>query len=80
MAGTWAKILDLSQSREALVGLEARQGRISLGTPITRLIRVPENDFRVVGSASKRRTYLMLLDLRRSITEGGDGRLLATRP
>lgn len=66
--------------REALSALEARKERISLGTPIMRLIPVLERVWRVAGSASKRRTYLMPLDLRRSLTEEGGGRLLATRP
>lgn len=58
----------------------AREGRISLGTPMMRLIPVPENDFRVNGTGLKTRTFEMPLDVRRLMTSDGRGRLSATRP
>lgn len=72
-------MFDWSQSREE-EGEEESEGRTSFGTPIMRLILVPEKERRMVGSVLKSRTENMPLDLRMLTTSEGGGRLLATRP
>lgn len=58
----------------------AREGRISLGTPIMRLIPEPEKELSIDGSGLKIRTFEILLDCRSLITSVGCGRLLASWP
>ncbi|CAN0904129.1 hypothetical protein LINGRAHAP2_LOCUS22917 [Linum grandiflorum] len=54
---------------------EAMERRLSLGTPIMRLIPVPTNDNRrVAASVSNNRTFLIPMDWRSPTTVAGSGR------